>query len=274
MNGQSIANQLLYSTVKINTSKGSGTGFFFQFSSSQGHVPTLITNKHVINNNPNETIEICLHLSDLDGNPIDNKKITCELDWYFHSSKDLCFACIGSILSQIEANGEHLFILYVGEDILATEEKLNNLDALEEVTMVGYPIGISDKVNNLPIFRKGYTASHPTFSFNESGIALVDMACFPGSSGSPIYILNTGSFIENGNLVFGTRLLLLGILFAIPIFPAEGEINIIPVPSSMHSYVTTNIPTNLGYYIKATEILEFKRIIESMLDAQNNNQRG
>ena len=29
--------------------------------------------------------------------------------------------------------------------------------------MVGYPIGISDEVNNLPIFRKGYTASHPAF---------------------------------------------------------------------------------------------------------------
>ena len=163
MNWQSIANQLLYSTVKINTSKGSGTGFFLKFSSSQGHVPTLITNKHVINNNPNETIEICLHLSDLDGNPIGNKEITCKLDWYFHSSKDLCFACIGSLLSQIEANGEHLFIRYVGEDILITEEKINNLDALEEVTMVGYPIGISDEVNNLPIFRKGYTASHPAF---------------------------------------------------------------------------------------------------------------
>lgn len=122
MNGQSIANQLLYSTVKINTSKVQAQAFL-KFSSSQGHVPTLITNKHVINNNPNETIEICLHLSDLDGNPIGNKEITCKLDWYFHSSKDLCFVCIGSLLSQIEANGEHLFIRYVGEDILITEEK-------------------------------------------------------------------------------------------------------------------------------------------------------
>ena len=271
MNGQSIANQLLYSTVKINTSKGSGTGFFLKFSSSQGHVPTLITNKHVINNNPNETIEICLHLSDLDGNPIGNKEITCKLDWYFHSSKDLCFACIGSLLSQIEANGEHLFIRYVGEDILITEEKINNLDALEEVTMVGYPIGISDEVNNLPIFRKGYTASHPAFSFNESGIALVDMACFPGSSGSRIYIFNTGSFIENGDLILGTRLLLLGILFAGPTYTATGEIKISTIPTSQKVFTQTPIMTNLGYYIKAAEIFEFKSIIEQIINTYNNN---
>lgn len=54
--------------------------------------------------------------------------------------------------------------------------------------MVGYPIGLADARNNYPIFRKGYTAAHPAVDFNEDGIGLVDMACFPGSSGSPIYI--------------------------------------------------------------------------------------
>lgn len=59
--------------------------------------------------------------------------------------------------------------------------------------MLGYPIGLADARNNYPIFRKGYTAAHPAVDFNEDGIGLVDMACFPGSSGSPIYILNEGN---------------------------------------------------------------------------------
>ena len=44
---------------------------------------------------------------------------------------------------------------------------LEELSALEELVMVGYPIGLWDKNNNFPIFRKGYTASHPAIDFNE-----------------------------------------------------------------------------------------------------------
>ena len=35
--------------------------------------------------------------------------------------------------------------------------KIKELSALEELVMVGYPIGLSDVRNNYPIFRKGYT---------------------------------------------------------------------------------------------------------------------
>lgn len=69
------------------------------------------------------------------------------------------------------------------ESIMATKEKLKDLSALEELVMVGYPIGLSDTRNNYPIFRKGYTSAHPAVDFNDDGIGLVDMACFPGSSG-------------------------------------------------------------------------------------------
>ena len=72
--------------------------------------------------------------------------------------------------------------------------------------MVGYPIGLYDKINNLPIFRKGYTACHPSIDFNRKGIGLIDMACFPGSSGSPIYVLNEGLVkSKNGALYVGNR---------------------------------------------------------------------
>ena len=73
--------------------------------------------------------------------------------------------------------------------MIPTKENLQDLSALEELVMVGYPIGLWDERNNFPIFRKGFTACHPAIDFNEDGIGLIDMACFPGSSGSPIYIL-------------------------------------------------------------------------------------
>ena len=76
-------------------------------------------------------------------------------------------------------------------------------------------IGLADARNNYPIFRKGYTAAHPAVDFNEDGIGLVDMACFPGSSGSPIYILNEGSYRDkHGNSYLGSsRVMLLGVLW-------------------------------------------------------------
>ena len=146
---------------------------------------------------------------------------------------------------------------------------LEELSALEELVMVGYPIGLWDKNNNFPIFRKGYTASHPAIDFNESGIGLVDMACFPGSSGSPIYILNEGGYKDKvGNLNWGqSRIIFIGTLFSGPIYDATGKLVVTDIPTSnqvVESY--TGIMVNLGYYIKSSEILEFKNIIKEILE--------
>ena len=51
----SISERLLYNTVRLEgLDKSSGTGFFFNFKFEKGIVPVLVTNKHVVNNNPNE----------------------------------------------------------------------------------------------------------------------------------------------------------------------------------------------------------------------------
>ena len=143
--------------------------------------------------------------------------------------------------------------------------KIKDLSALEELVMVGYPIGLSDTRNNYPIFRKGYTSAHPAVDFNDDGIGLVDMACFPGSSGSPIFILNEGGYRDKrGNSYFGrSRILLLGILYAGPQYDARGEIVVKTIPTSKQVVESnTSIMTNLGYYIKAEELCEFQNFIE------------
>ena len=101
--------------------------------------------------------------------------------------------------------------------------------------------------------------------FNDDGIGLVDMACFPGSSGSPIFILNEGGYRDKrGNSYFGTsRILLLGILYAGPQYDARGEIVVKTIPTSKQVVESnTSIMTNLGYYIKAEELCEFQNFIE------------
>src|SRR5699024_1261013 len=167
--------------------------------------------------------------------------------------------------------GKDVYYIAAEESSIPNEETLNELSALEEIVMVGYPIGLWDQINNYPIFRKGYTSSHPSYDFNEKGIALADIAAFPGSSGSPIYIINEGSYKEKtGGIIIGqNRLIFLGILFAGPTINTNGEIVVVDIPTQQRIISQTSIMTNLGYYIKSNELREFKNIINDILKNEN-----
>ena len=186
----SLTEQLMFNTVRIEAHDGSsGTGFFFNFKEGELTIPVLITNKHVVNYNRNETVKFFLHLSEEDGSTTENYAITLQTDWFFHSEKDMCFTFINPIFEEVKKRtGKQVFYVANEESLIPNKIKLMELSALEEIVMIGYPIGLWDSKNNYPIFRKGYTASHPAYDFNTKGIGLADIAAFPGSSGSPIYI--------------------------------------------------------------------------------------
>lgn len=271
MKPQSISEQMMFNTIRLETLDGSsGTGSYFTFKIGDIIVPIIITNKHVINNNPNEIVTFYIHIIGTNNEPSENIRITYQTDWHFHSSKDICFCYVNPLFEKIRQElHKEIFFKANDESLIPSTQQLEELTALEELVMVGYPIGLWDKVNNFPIFRKGYTASHPALDFNEKGIGLVDMACFPGSSGSPIYILNEGAFGTKKGTVVGSRIILLGYLFAGPQYDAQGNISIIDIPTKQRIGAHTPIMVNLGYYIKSSEILELKTIIERDLIKQN-----
>lgn len=269
MKPESISEQLMFNTVRLETASGTGTGFFYNFQIGEKTYPTIITNKHVINYKQDENVKFHLHLQDDDGEANSNVEIEMNAHWYFHPTKDLCFTFVNPVFDQVK-NVYKKNVFYRANDasIIATEDKIKELSALEELVMVGYPIGLSDVRNNYPIFRKGYTAAHPAVDFNEDGIGLVDMACFPGSSGSPIYILNEGGYRDrHGNVYFGnSRVILLGVLFAGPQYNAQGDIIVKTIPTAAQVVESnTRIMINLGYYIKAEEINEFQKFIEQSI---------
>lgn len=270
----SISNQLLLSTVKIRTKAGSGTGFFFHFKYENGDfIPILVTNKHVVSNKELEEVVLVLHTRN-DGKISEkNIELPLQLKWYHHPKYDLCFTPLRPIFDCCKSLfKEEIACVSLGEEDILNTIKLEELNALEEVAMVGYPIGLYDKINNFPIFRKGYTASHPALSFNEEGIGLVDMACFPGSSGSPIFILNEGSYSNAAGVVLGNRFILLGILFGGPIYKATGEIKMKEIDLKTVPISETEIMLNLGYYIQAKAILDFKDMISEIINKSKENQ--
>lgn len=261
----SMSEFMMYSTVKLVSENGSsGTGFFFHFEIDDKIIPMLVTNKHVVSNDKTAQMSFSVHLG---GNGIDSGKnydTKTVLPWIFHPTHDICVTPIAPIMEEVCASsGDEMFYTPLTEDLIYNNEFLKQLSALEAVTMVGYPRGLSDELHNFPIFRRGYTAAHPGFNFNEEGKGLVDIACFPGSSGSPIFILDeTTHYDKPKNAIsVGSRLIFLGVLHAGPTINADGEIVTMEIPTR----TKTSVMMNLGYYVKANTLLDFLPELKTML---------
>ena len=273
----STSEQLAFTTVRIqcetktgNVSTGTGSFFSFQFNGDQ-QVPVIVTNRHVIKDSIRGIFQ--LTRANADGTPQVGKFDNIVIDdfenkWIFHPKPeiDLCIMPIAPLYYEAKTQGISFFHRQFDESFLPSQQLLTDLTALEEVLMVGYPVGLWDSTNNMPIFRRGITATHPNLNFEGREEFLIDAACFPGSSGSPVLLYNLGTYTNRqGNIMVGTRIALLGILYAGPQFTIEGEIKVLPIPTQMRSIPVSRIPVNLGIVIKAKQIIEFKSIIQRML---------
>jgi len=270
---QSISEQLLFSTVRLETKEGSGTGFFFHFKiDEQKCIPVIITNKHVVNNNQKQQVRFTLHVSDAGKPSKDNIDITLMAEWVFHPKHDLCFTVLQPLLEQIKLKAsKNIYYKPFTEDIIWEDSKLEDLNAAEDITMIGYPIGLYDRINNLPLLRKGITASHPALDFNDKGVGVIDCSCFPGSSGSPVVIYNDNGYSDKkGNTYLGAkRFIFIGVLFSGPVCDANGNIEIQVIPTKQKITKSTSLMINLGYYIKAKEILKLKEEALKIINTNN-----
>ena len=260
--------KLMFSTTRIGTTyenrpprTGSGCIFDVEVGNVRGLI--LVTNKHLIAGSVASTVWFHrVNSTSLTGNPTPSStsipiSLPGESEWINHpdDAVDLCALPVGHIINQCEKNGEPLYIFPFPARMFATPSDMDELSMVEEVTMVGYPNGHWDAANNLPLFRRGVTASHPAIDFNGKSEFVVDIACFPGSSGSPVFLNNENGYMtKQGSIVVGTpRIFLLGMLYAGPLFFAEGSITAQVVPTTTLT-TTTPIVMHLGYVIKATEI--------------------
>lgn len=269
-----ISEKLMFTTLRLEANDGScGTGYYFNFYIGDYLIPTIITNKHVVKNNPNERMKFQVHLTDDNETDSGNHTVELSTNWYFHSTKDLCFTYCNIIFQEIpKITGKSVFYRAVDFNLIFNEEQLKNLSMMESVVMIGYPNGLWDFKNNYLIFRYGFTASHQGYDFNEKGIGVIDMSCFPGSSGSPIFILNEGSYRNKTEGVFfgENRIIFLGTLFAGPQYNVEG--NIVIKSIAQIPIAQTQLMLNLGYYIKAYELKEFENRIK--MDLRNWKSNG
>jgi len=272
----SASEQLTHSTVRIECeysdgSTGVGTGFFFRFADDgDQHVPAIVTNRHVVQRAQRGVI----HLNRVgpDGGPARGRHMGIVLDnfeqpWQGHpdAAVDLCAMPIAPLHREAESRGERIFYVGLDRSLIPNAQELNDLTALEDLVMIGYPIGIWDPTYNQPIIRRGITATHPALDYEGRREFMIDAACFPGSSGSPVFLFNLGSYVNRSGAVVvgGTRVKLLGVLYAGPQYTAEGEIQIVNVPTHQRPMAVSRIPSNLGLVIRSERLLDFDAIFRS-----------
>jgi hypothetical protein len=268
-----ITEQLAHSTVRIETNAGTGSGFFYRMDVREDgrHVPVIVTNKHVVENCTSG--QFLISRAQRDGSPDLTHHETFEFEkfpslWFPHPSNeiDLCAMPIAPIFEKAAGTGVQLFYRALDKTLIPTTAELDDLSAVEEITMVGYPNGLWDRVHNMPIFRRGITATHPRLDWNGKPEFLIDAACFPGSSGSPVFLLNEGAYVtKNGLHLGGGRLKLLGVLYAGPQHTVEGQIKIVTVPTVDKPVAFSTIPNNLGMVIRATSLVELETALVSAI---------
>jgi len=245
-----------------------GTGFYFEFKFDTVTVPVIVTNYHVIEN----TKLGILHFTEKnsDKTPAYGHMVTEVIDsfsarWIKHPSEDLAILPLTPIIMDIQKNQKKdPFIVYYDESLLPTTAFLNDVTSIEDVLMIGYPKGFWDSTNNLPVVRKGLTATPINLNYNRQPEFLLDIPIFAGSSGSPIVLFNQGSYsTKKGEIVIGSRIVLLGINVQSVNYTAEGEL-ILP-PGNPKVQTTTALPFNVAVVIKSQELLKFKPIIQRLL---------
>lgn len=221
MNLDDLSTQLLFTTVPIwaESPKGTSSGTAFLYTAAvpgntEQSVPLLVTNLHVIQNATRVVVEFI----ERDGEkPATDKKLLVDIDpalltQYSDRGLDLAAVPLGPLLNAREHEGKPLFIRTIDQNLAPESNVRQELSAMEDIVFIGYPSGLRDSKNSLPLIRRGITSTPVWNDFQGSPCFLIDAGVFPGSSGSPVFILNQGTYTARRGLVVGTRILFLGVL--------------------------------------------------------------
>jgi hypothetical protein len=270
---EQIAQTTIRLKVKIEGKQYIGTGFFYQFEKNNIKKKFIVTNRHIAENA--DSTEFTFNRA-ANGNPLYGDKITYkisknELKWIGHPDKkiDLSILDLDIIENDAAQKGFPIFIRVISEGLIPNDSIWKTFTYLEDIVMVGYPNGIIDEQNNLPIFRTGVTASQPKLDVNNKPEFITDISTFGGSSGSPIFLRKKKIKLTNPepNKISWNNteeFYFIGIHYKSEYFnQALGKneslsISDLDIESSPK---TIKIPLNIGYAIKSSELEKFKLVV-------------
>jgi len=267
-----LAEKLLFTTIRIETRDGSGasgtgTGFMFAYANDSQQYPMIVTNKHVVTGATHGWLTFHVGSGDKPqlGSGYRLEITDFSKAWHGHPDPDIDVTVmpLAPLLELMSRSGVTPFLQWIDRNVTASSDLIANLDALEEVLFIGYPNGIWDSKNFLPITRRGVTATPIGVDFQGKKQFLVDASVFPGSSGSPVFLFNKGMFSDRqGNTTIGTRLAFLGVIAAVFFRQDVNQITLVSSPATGTPVAIAREMIDLGIVFKANTVLE---AIESFL---------
>lgn len=261
-----VSDQLIRATARIECVNSAnetscGTCFFFQAELGEGTTaPLLITNRHVIEGQSRAIVHLTIRSA---SDPKSRKEVvpfnihTLQQMAIYHPSQSVDLAAIAfAPIIQILGHGGKVaeYITLQTSDIVS-DQVLEECRAFEDLTMIGYPNGIWDSHNNRPIMRRASSATPIFEDYNGQSKFLIDCACFPGSSGSPVFLFNEGAYsTKKGAILGGTRVALVGILHAVFLHLTKGRVAEANVATMQQLEAQITVPNSIGICIKASEL--------------------
>lgn len=263
MQANTLAEQLFFTTTRIvtfyeNGDNGYGTGFFFRYESQGKEQIFLVTNKHVVKGSTRGEFTFFRNVDGEFALGVTTNLIVNEAEWsqiwFGHPDSDVDIAiCLLEPLIE----GVGVYLRTVDSCRIPDAELIQELDALEPIVFVGYPSGIWDSKNGLPVIRQGFTASPVSVDFEKSPKFLIDASVFQGSSGSPVFILNKGPWQNRqGELVGGDRFYFVGVIAAVYSRTHLNEIVPIAIPTVVKPMAKQEERINLGIVFKSRTVIE------------------
>lgn len=179
--------------------------------------------------------------------------------WIRHPSEevDLCAMPMMPIITEIRREGKVPWFRRIEYSTIPSEEEWRNFIPAEDIIMIGYPNGLWDEVNGIPFFKKGMTATHPYMNYKGREEFVIDMSVYPGSSGSPVFLL-TNEFYAKSRTFQGRpdHARLLGIAYKHFKFNA----NLKSFESENPNLSDEVPPIDLGLAIRSTKFHDFDTI--------------
>lgn len=286
MDVKTVSEQLFFSTVRIEAEKISdkgepaidvSTGFIVSYPLEGGkRADFLVASRHSVQNSFRGRF---FFIRSRDGKPALGETYNILIEdfgkrWFFPNSPDVDIAVmpLAEIMRELSGRSWQVYYRGVSPEMSLGYVKEEDFDAIEEVILVGYPSGIFDVKNFIPVARRGITATPLSVDYAGKPQFLIDAAVFPGSSGSPVFLVNRGMYPDReGRIKIGNRVVFLGMVSALAMRKEVSHLEIEGV-SELLPVLSTSQMMDIGVVYKAPAVFEIIRDILSRVSEKKGKQ--